>query len=313
MLSRLERFLRVAQPGPRGAVVIGSRQIYILPTRYGFGYALLVGLVLIGGVNYGNNLAMFLAFLLAGVGAAAMFQTWRNLLGLELEVETAQPVFQGEQARFGLRLRSARPRPAVQAAFAHGDPIALDLDSTAAESLELAVPAERRGELRPGMLVVASRYPLGLLHAWCRVTTEASCLVYPRPAQHWQIPAAPAYTGSESGDRGVGADDFVALRRYRPGDSPRHLDWKALARERGALTRQFGGDRAERRWLDWDSLSARDVETRLSQLCRGVLDCERGGIEYGLRLPGVEIAAARGHAHREQCLAALARHGAAAT
>jgi len=37
-----------------------------------------------------------------------------------------------------------------------------------------------------------------------------------------------------------------------------------------------------------------------------VLAAERLGIVYGLRLPGVELALARGDAHRAGCLQALA-------
>jgi len=48
------------------------------------------------------------------------------------------------------------------------------------------------------------------------------------------------------------------------------------------------------------------LETRLSRLAGWVVEAERGGALYGLRLPGVEIAPAHGDAHRAACLQALA-------
>jgi len=49
-----------------------------------------------------------------------------------------------------------------------------------------------------------------------------------------------------------------------------------------------------------------DVETRLSQLCRWVLDAEQAGQRYGLRLPGTTLTPDHGPAHQQACLAALA-------
>ena len=45
---------------------------------------------------------------------------------------------------------------------------------------------------------------------------------------------------------------------------------------------------------------------RLSRLAGWVLEAERGGALYGLRLPGSELAPAHGDAHRAACLQALA-------
>jgi uncharacterized protein (DUF58 family) len=59
-------------------------------------------------------------------------------------------------------------------------------------------------------------------------------------------------------------------------------------------------------WIDWDEARAADPETRLSMLCHWVLQADRFGQSYGLRLPGVVIAQARGDAHRARCLEALA-------
>jgi uncharacterized protein (DUF58 family) len=108
-----------------------------------------------------------------------------------------------------------------------------------------------------------------------------------------------------SGDQGTGADDFVGPRPYRPGDSPRQLDWKALARERGLVVKQFGGDHAARVWLDWHQHGG-GVEERLSRLARQVIQAHEQGLSFGLRLPGRLIEHGRGDAHKHRCLEALA-------
>ena len=75
------------------------------------------------------------------------------------------------------------------------------------------------------------------------------------------------------------------------------------------LTKQFAGDAVAELWLDFGALPATlGLEQRLSRLAGWVLAAERAGAHYGLRLPGSEIAPARGDAHRAACLEALALH-----
>jgi uncharacterized protein (DUF58 family) len=104
-----------------------------------------------------------------------------------------------------------------------------------------------------------------------------------------------------------GNDDFAGLRGYHASDSPRHVAWKAVARTDDMLTKQFAGEGGVELWLDWQLLPAGySVETRLSRLSGWVVEAERGGALYGLRLPGVEFPPSRGDAHRAACLQALA-------
>jgi len=46
-------------------------------------------------------------------------------------------------------------------------------------------------------------------------------------------------TGGAQG--GSGSEDFSGLRSHTPSDSPRHIAWKAVAREQPMLTKQFTG------------------------------------------------------------------------
>ena len=60
------------------------RRLYILPTRAGLTFGALLFLMLLAGLNYGNSLALFLTFLLAGFALVGMQQCHRNLLGTAL-------------------------------------------------------------------------------------------------------------------------------------------------------------------------------------------------------------------------------------
>lgn len=310
MFKLPDRILRINKQDPTGAVKISPRQIYILPTRYGVIYGLLLLLLLIGSINYGNNLAFSLTFLLAGLGVVAMLHTWRNLAGLELIAGTNKPIFAGQTAGFELHLTNNRnsERPNIKLQTSKQNWATTDLDSSSRDTIKLFQESTKRGVLNLERVTISTSYPLGLLRAWSYVALDTSCLVYPKPASNRPPSTSSDYDHSSSGDKGVGVDDFIGIRAYRSGDTPKQIHWKAVASERGLQTKQFGGDRADRVWLEWQSMPGTDVEERLSRLCRGVLDACDQEQEFGLRIPGAEIEPSHGQAHRHNCLAALAMH-----
>ncbi|MCU7842228.1 MAG: DUF58 domain-containing protein [Candidatus Thiodiazotropha sp. (ex Monitilora ramsayi)] len=309
--SWLYRFRRHAHTDGHGGVVIRPRSLYILPTRQGMLLALVLFLMLAGSINYGSNLAYLVTFLLGGIWLSAILHTWRNLLGLEIRPAQVLPVYAGQEARFCLAVTNPSSLRRFGISLRHKKLMgeSADLPDEASCLLHLPIRTQHRGRLALPEVSLHTVYPFGLFHAWSYARLDTSCLVYPRPAESGDPPADSCYTSSDDGDRGVGADDFVGLRSYREGDSPRHIDWKALARERGLVSKQFGGDRTERVDLDWDLLPEVDTETRLSLLCRFILQAESQSISYGLRLPDLTIAPGMGERHKQRCLAALATFG----
>lgn len=297
--------LRRAPRARTDGALLASRYIYILPTRTGVGFAGMLLATLIGALNYQNNLALFFSFLMAAVALVSMHHCWFNLLGLRISAADAAPVFCGQAARFPVRLVETRGQARGEVCVRGAAGVVLAAHGQA--QVLLHQPTTRRGDLALDLVIVETRHPLGLFRAWSRAEVRATVLVYPRPAAH--APAPPqraAFAASARGDQGRGADDFVGLRAYHAGDSPRQLDWKALARERGLVVKQFGGDHATRVWLDWEQTSG-TLEARLGQLTRQVLQAHEQQLTFGLRLPGQQIERNRGEGHKHRCLAALAR------
>jgi uncharacterized protein (DUF58 family) len=148
---------------------------------------------------------------------------------------------------------------------------------------------------------------LGFFYAWANVELDLHCLVYPRP-EPGTVPLPPAQaTTGQGAASGIGEEDFAGLRNYHPGDSPRRIAWKAVARSGTVLTKQFSGSASAELWLDFaDIPDALDLEAKLSRLTRWIIDAETAGHRYGMRLPGFELEPDAGAAHRDRCLQALA-------
>ncbi len=305
------RFIRLCRPNQEGYAEIGTRQVYIFPTGYGFLFALLLLLMLIGSINYANNLGFLLTFLLAGLGLVTMVHTWRNLVGSRFSTAASPPVFKGELAPYQLTVKNQRTseRPAIRLEFDRDHSAECDIGKNDSHNLTLYKKALKRGWQPIPQIVASTRYPLGLFTAWTYIQLDTATLVYPAPSATIELEQLPTYKQSRQGDKGVGVEDFIGQRAYRYGDSPKHINWKAVAREQPLQTKQFAGDRAEQLWLDWNATNPGDVEQKLSQLCRGVLDSSQRELEYGLRLPDQEIPPTMDVAQKRLCLTALALFG----
>ncbi len=293
---------------PAREVRLGLRRIYILPTRHGIHFALVLLAMLFGAINYVNSLAFALTFLLGGLLLVSILHTYRNLRGLTLRAGRHPSAFAGDPVHFHLSIDGG---PGERLALRLGlDPSSQQLfDLPAAGVIELVqpVPSQHRGWLALPELTIETRYPLGLFRAWAYAQLDSQALIYPRPAPRGPLPEGGGE--GQSGSAGRGSDDFVALRPFHSGDSLRHVHWKAEAREQGLQVKLFGGNRSRQLWLDWEGLPGLAVEPRLALLTRWVVEAEQQGLRYGLLLPGQRIPLGSGDGHRHRCLSALALYG----
>jgi uncharacterized protein (DUF58 family) len=310
LTDRFADWIMRRYPAARHEIYIDRRRIYILPTIYGYYYALALLLMLLGALNYNNSMAFMLTFLLAGLGANAMWHTHRNLLNLTVRKAGVQPVFTGDIAQFRLVLSniSRSSRHALVLQWKDSEPTVLEIPAGGKVETVLRVPAHHRGSLCPGRFSLYSRFPLGLFRAWTWLDFEMSTWVYPAPGR----PASPiAIQSQDAGEHsryGQGSEDFAGLRPYRNTDSPSRIAWKAMAHSDVILSKLFSGVSNREVWLDWAVVQTEDTEQRLSALCAMVLESRRQRIKYGLRLPGRAIEPDIGAAHDRRCLEALAQY-----
>lgn len=298
-------------------VKIERRRIYILPTRFGLMLAALLIAMLVAGLNYSSNLGLAFAFFMVSTLLVAMHHCHRNLLGLTVDVKVEVDAFAGADAFFHFMLRneSAVDRCDVEVRLAASDS-AQPAEATRSvaigsyEEVMLAVSVANRGVSRWGQFELRTSYPFGWFRAWTYVQAPLTAFIAPSPRGKRPLPGARAAAGEARRSDSRGEEDFAGLRSYSPGIPLKHMAWKTLARGGEAAVRIYSDPGAQPEWLEWSSLDGLDTETRLSQLCRWIIECETGFLRpYGLRIPGIDIPPGRGPAHRSRCLRALACHG----
>lgn len=304
--ARAERWFpglaRGRKPEPL-PVRLDRTRIYIVPTRAGFGFAVLLATMFLGALNYQNNAALLLTCMLGATLASSMLLTWRELHDLTLRSLHAEHGFCG--MRLPLHLEFADDRRNRQ-----GLAIAVDeLEQPCplrpgASRASVTIDTPQRGWVPLPRMRLSSTLPFGLFRAWSWITPAQRVLVYPRIVRDGEPPAH----NDDPNERTSGGDEFAALRDYHAGDPIRHVAWKASARHDALLVREF--DRAapgQPLRFDWSSLPDINRETRISRLAGWVCDAYAAAHPWILVLEDHRaFGPASDAAHYHRCLAALA-------
>jgi uncharacterized protein (DUF58 family) len=309
LIARWRQRLWRLEPADRGPMVLKHQRIYILPTRRGLALMATLTIMLLTAMNYALSLGYALTFLIAGLIAAALLQTYRNLAGIVASPLAAGEAFAGGKLEFTLSLATAASeRRAIVLAPRVGPPVRIDLPSGATRPVQLSLPALQRGRFALGRVTVSTDFPLGLWRGWAYLHFPLSGIVYPAP----ETPASPLPLGQEGFELRQSARaadaELAGLRDYHPGDPLNRIAWKAVARGAGWYTKQFegsgGGGALELNWSDLPpSLGA---EARLARLCAWILAAEREARPFSMSVPGFDLPSASGAGHRRRALGALA-------
>lgn len=303
-----KKWFRVASSN-NNIATLNPRQIYILPTRWGILYAVMLILLLVGSINYSISLGYYVTFLLASLGNMAMLHTWRNLLHLQVTILPASPVFAGEALQMQLQIADTknRSRYAITAQFEGNSVITEDVAANSSQTFLAPLQTQQRGWQKLPRIKLHTEFPLMLFHAWAYVESPQLVLVYAKPSANNIAPPI-SNTGQTGGTNHIlrGDEDFDGHKTYQVGDAPSRVDWKASSKGIGMLSKQYSGNGSALLFLDWAETSGLGFEARISQLTRWVIDAHAVQQHFGLRLPHLTLPPNNSEAHFHEALKALA-------
>lgn len=278
----------------------------IRPTPHTFSWLGLVAAMVYAGAVQSNGAAYLLAFLTLVLGAVSALHARANLRGLELRCGAVRCGGEGEVLPVALTASDDLSHHGIELMLA---------GATGGQWLEVAGRGETaQFDLRlppagvPLRLFLRSAYPLGLFQARRELQVILRQPRVPVLSGSLPLPAPEPGSGAEISSGGVlgGAEgeDFAGVREWRPGDSLRRVDWRALARGRPLLVKTWSGGGGQHHF-DWHALPLPEAE-RPGQLARWIEEAARLGLTWRLSLPNRELPAGTGRVHAERGLAALA-------
>lgn len=287
-------------------VTLEYRHVFVMPTRFGTSFGFLLVFMLLGGLNFNNNMALMLVFLVGAMTQMTSFLAYRNLVGLRVDSVVAEPVFCGDNAKYKVYISNpgSQKRYTLTAGFRQVQDCH-DFEPGSNEALTLCMASHKRGWLQMPDFRLETRFPLGLFKAWSWIFPASRCLVYPAPAKNF--PPLPVSGEGESGQARKGDGEQVhGLRKYQQGDSRHRIAWRASARHDKMYSLEMEVPRDEACELNWDILSGHDAESRLSILTAWVLAAEQQQLAYSVKTPHESIDTGQGPDQRARCLQLLA-------
>ncbi|WP_125717544.1 DUF58 domain-containing protein [Pseudoalteromonas rubra] len=291
-------------------ITLSHHNIYIVPSRQGAFFLCMVILNFILGSNYQNNLILGVAYVMLLLLVLALIYGYLNLHGLSIQLLDVKNNFAEKPVEVLIKLTSPHTCYSLDVASQAFDFSDCNSHySKGAQITSLFLHPGSRGRYPLGRLKLSSNYPFGLVRVWTYLNVDRTFCVYPAPLA-CQLTFSEQEVTAEKGQyvhqSTQSHENFDGLERFRPGISKSRISWRHFAKSQQLLVKQYSGDSFySQHTFDY---AAHDgpKEARLSKLCYQVLEADKQGDEFALRLSNtVQVAAGRGDKHREACLEAL--------
>jgi uncharacterized protein (DUF58 family) len=207
----------------------------------------------IAAYNTQNNILFITLSLLLSCLVLSGVLSWINLRGVAWRLHLAGQWRAGQAHAVALELRNGKrvvPTYGLWFDLASGLKterryLGVRLDAAQTTRVEWMAVAQRRGRLRVELQSVGSLFPFGFLRKSLTTGLGADVLVWPASCEYQRQGEGTNWLAAQSSsrvNRAGQSGDLLALRRYVPGDSPRLVHWKASARLRRIMVRQFAAD-----------------------------------------------------------------------
>ncbi|MCF8211774.1 MAG: DUF58 domain-containing protein [Rhodoferax sp.] len=304
----------------RDSITLTQRNVYILPTGPGFMMVLTLLVLLVASINYQLNLGYLLTFLLTGSCVVGMHVCHGTLRGITMNLSAPEPQFVGTSVHISVNILSNRRsvRHGIGLAiFGSGHWSWTDVPALGSSKVQIGFLPTHRGLHTLPTLTAETRFPLGIFRVWTVWRPAAKVLIYPKPeAYPPPLPHGEPRAGGAANTTRQSSGEYDGVRAYRRGDPLKLVVWKKVARADELVSRDAQQVQRLELWLDLahtgiagtrsDAGGDAIVERQIARLCAWVLQAEKLGMRYGLRLGGQEIAPGSGEAQQRNCLQALA-------
>ncbi|MFT3781852.1 MAG: DUF58 domain-containing protein [Nibricoccus sp.] len=207
--------------------------------------------------NSASNILFITLALLLGCLVLSGVLSWFNFKGVLWWLEIDSPMRANHEHAAILRVRNEKRLLPTQAlvfeinsssmAKPQELPLRDRLDPKSETQVVWSLRPARRGVERVELTYVSSLFPFGFLRKGIPAATSCEVIVWPAPIEYRRFDAAIwgrlqyGTAISRLGESG----DLLAIRDYRAGDSHRQIHWKASARLKRLVVRQFSAEKSQ--------------------------------------------------------------------
>lgn len=307
---------------------LSNRNIFILPTKFGFAFIFLDVLLFLLGTNYQNNTILLLSYLFASLFLTVMMHCFFNFSGLKFSSSALNNNFANRKTIVPINILTSRKHYDINCNFYSNvdttsikNPEIICVEQTEIGHNQILVPypSLKRGKHKLGRIKVFSEYPLGLFISWSMLDFSHQITVYPSPIQIKEHQSNLSKLNDDKKsylnriEKSAGNDDFFELKNYVEGESQASIAWKQLARGQGKLSKHYNSNLGSLHCLKLSEMPSSFIEDKLSNLCFLILELTKKDQEFGLLLDSsnskiITIKPNSGLQHQQSCLTALAEY-----
>lgn len=292
---------------PGETQVLHERNVYIIPSAFGWLFALLLITLFTGAVNYQLSTAFLMTFMLAMLAFLSAIEANNNLKGIRIHCQPLADTAQGEQVQIQLWLVADQPsRYGLYLYFEGQAGIHLDQIPPEGCSVQMRLTAVKRGLFTLPRLIIQSRYPFGFFTVWGYARLTQSCYIYPQAIApgYWPQPRSLSEQDQPMAD---GDEEYYELVEVKnPWQAVNRIAWKIAARNQGWFLKNMRSPQSDSYYFSLQDLNQFETELALQYLSWWVQQAEIQGDSYGLALQDNLIPPGHGELHLRTCLRALA-------
>ncbi|PIK15374.1 DUF58 domain-containing protein [Halobacteriovorax sp. JY17] len=241
-----------------------SSRTYIIPTGLGFILGIIIFLAFIIAVTFGHPFSYFITFFSVAIVIVCAFHTNYSIARLKTFYFRDEFIESGKECEISFEV-SSKEVISAKAVFTRVDgskKVRYSVISRESSRLRSIIYRDRCGVFKTPRIRIHTTYPLGLFRAWKYVEAKNNLIVYPkRISGHESYSDTNIIQHSDTVFRQnlETKEEFLDHRRFRETDSWKHIDWKAYARGKGLLTKNFSGNESVVVTLEVRSSSSLDV------------------------------------------------------
>lgn len=294
---------RIRQGNPQ---IVNSKNIYIVPSGFGWAYGVLVLSLLTGAINYQISTIFLMTFLLAVVGLVSAWETQANLKELSIKFISIEDAQQGKPAQLILLIQSSQ-KIRFGLEFQIAKQAKIRLEKIPKQGLQILLPIEtsKRGCFSVPPIVISSQFPLGIFSVWSYACFDEHYYVYPQPVDpgFWPSPLAQ----ENNKNRSAGQDELYDLKQVEnPWRQPNRIAWKIAAKGQGWYLKTMNSTQGDYWLFRLNDLTMGDLESKLQQMSYWLHTSEAKGYLYAMELGNSSNHFAQGEEHLKHSLRQLA-------
>ncbi|WP_131782956.1 hypothetical protein [Legionella gresilensis] len=306
--NKLEKWFK-ARNQKGNPQVFGSKNIYIVPSAFGWAYAFVLITLFTAAINYQISLIFLMVFLLSLIGMGSAWEAHANLKELGLKLLTIDDAEEESLAQIHLLIQpNKKIRYGLVFQCIAQEPIIIEEALLNEFKFILSIKTGQRGCFKLPTIKITSFYPLGLFKVWGYAYFDRQFYVYPKPVfpGFWPMPVSL----QEKNEVALAGDNEVYdLKQVEnPWAQPNLIAWKIVAKSQGWFIKTMDSVEGDYWLFQLQDLPAIDLEGKLRFLSYWVQAAEARDDLYSLKLGTQSTKFSHGESHLKQCLRQLATY-----